>query len=331
MVKIIKTYPLSPMQQGILINALRNPNSGVDIEQICIHIKENLDIPNLVRAWEMVLSRHEVLRTSFDWEGGNDPVQHVHEYVSLPFDVLDWRGDRTEELDEKLVSFLQTDRLQNFDPSKTPLLRITLIRLGCSEYKLIWTFHHILIDGRSFPIILNEVYSIYDAIYHGKGFQVGEPVPYREYIDWLSTQDLSGAQAYWQGVLKGFTAPTKLGIERIDQRGTEEPAIRGRQKLTLSTGMTSALQTLADQNQLTINTTLQGAWVLLLSRYSGGAEVVFGAVKTNRNSDLIGGKLRTMVGLLINTLPVRVKNLTEYLSDCLASRTSIAVDFLEEL
>jgi len=307
MVKIIKTYPLSPMQQGILINTLREPNSGVDIEQISIHTQENLDIPNLVRAWEIVVTRHEILRTSFDWEGTDDPVQHVHETVNLPFETHDWTAHGTDVQEEKLGSFLQTDRLLSFDLSKTPLQRITLIKLGSREYKLIWTFHHILMDGRSFPIILNEVYSIYDAICRDQELKLGEPVPYQEYIDWLSNQVLSGAQAYWQGVLKGYTAPTQLGIDRIHQRNTEEPVIRGRKKLALSTRMTSELRTLADQNQLTINTILQGAWGLLLSSYSGSEEVVFGTVKTHRNSDVIGGKLRTMVGLLINTLPIRVK------------------------
>jgi len=187
-----------------------------------------------------------------------------------------------------------------------PLFRLALFRLDENFYKLVWTYHHILLDGRSIPIVLKEVFEIYEAISTDKDILLEDPPDYRDYIDWFGTQDISSAKGYWQDVLKGFSAPTPFGIDRRQIDKTQSSAIHGSRKISITETKTAALQAFAKKNQITLNTILQGVWAIVLSRYSGEDEVVFGAVKTIRNS--INGDINgsSMVGLLINTLPMRV-------------------------
>jgi len=304
--RLIEKYPLSPMQQGMLFEAQYKPGSGVNIEQIVIDLQEDIVVSDLKDAWEQVVSRHAVLRTGFEWEGLDEPLQVIHEETNLPYSYEDWRNLEERDQESKLDDYLLDDRLSGFELTKPPLLRVSLFRYGEKQYKLIWTFHHILMDGRSFPIILKEVFSIYEAIISGQDVNLEEPVPFRDYINWLGTLDSSLAKDYWQELLNGFTAPTQIGFE--DQL-IRKPDSRSRQvacSITLSNEKTADLIKFAEHNQVTLNTLLQGVWAILLSRYSGDDEVVFGVVKSNRYSVPDEVHAHAVVGLLINTLPQRV-------------------------
>lgn len=294
-------YQLSSMQQGMLFNSLVVQNSGVDIEQIVCLINEKIDVFRFQKAWHKVVERHAVLRTSFDWESEREPLQCVHQEVTIPLVQQDWCGLSDAEQSAKLQAYLQSDRRRGFQLNVVPLMRLAVFRLQESVYQLVWTFHHALLDGRSLSVIIKEVFTFYDAFCQGKYLQLPEPRPYQDHIAWLQQQNWSKAESFWRELLKGFTAPTPLLIDSIPhkQSGFGEQAIR------LSEKITAMLQSLVQQHQFTVNTVVQGAWALLLSRYSGESDVVFGATRACRYSSVAGAE--AMVGLLINTLPVRAR------------------------
>jgi hypothetical protein len=277
----------------MLFYNLRQPQVGVDIEQIVIDFHEELNVPLFQEAWQSVVNRDSVLRTAFDWTAP-EPLQVVYSDVVCPWQVEDWRTLSPSEQAEKFEDYLNNDRGDGFNLASAPLVRFALFRLDEAEYKFVWTFHHILMDGHSHSLILQELFALYDS-----SASLPESKPYRQYMEWIGEQDLSNGEEFWREYLSGFTTPTPLPNSTLDeQRGGY-----GEQEISLSSELTSALNELAETHQLATSTLVEGAWALLLSRYSGESDVVFGAVRNCRDSSIEGAQ--TMVGLLINTLPVR--------------------------
>ncbi|OUL26116.1 non-ribosomal peptide synthetase [Nostoc sp. 106C] len=294
-------YPLSPTQQGILFHTLYAPKSGVYVVQSCYTFSKTLNIAAFKQAWQQVINQHPILRTSFYWKQHKEPFQVVHRNVELPWQQHDWQEFSVSEQQEKLEAFLQADRQQGFDISHAPLMRLTLIQVAKETYHFIWSSHHLILDGWSGALILQQVFQAYEALCHGQVVALSRCRPYADYIAWLKQQDLSQAEAFWRKVLQGFTAPTQLRVSSSanDATGYDE------QSLKLSPATTAALKSLARQHKVTVNTLVQGAWAILLNRYSGEEDVVFGATSAGRPPALVGSD--SMVGLFINTLPVRVQ------------------------
>ncbi|MBZ5723521.1 MAG: amino acid adenylation domain-containing protein [Acidobacteriia bacterium] len=301
----IDRYPVSPLQHGMLFQHLTAPQSGVDIEQMVCTLRETLEPSLLRRAWEHVVSRHPVLRTAFQFQADGDPVQIVSREVALPWQEHDWRTVPPDLRADRLAAFLSEDRHRGFNMSEAPLLRLTLVRVEEAEYRLVWTFHHALLDGRSFPLVLQEVFALYESSLTGQELDLPRPRPYRDYIEWLQSQDPSSAEAYWRRQLRGFSVATPLVVDKPS--GAHSPALdrQGDDSVVLSAAATTALNELARGNGVTLNTVVQGAWALLLSRYSGEEDVAYGVVRACRKSSVDGAD--DMVGLFINTLPMRVR------------------------
>jgi amino acid adenylation domain-containing protein/non-ribosomal peptide synthase protein (TIGR01720 family) len=304
MTNVIDTYELSSMQAGMLFHAVSAGRSGVDVEQVLATLHERLDEAMFLRAWQRVAERHPILRTRFRWEGIAEPIQEVVHRVEIPVEKLDWRAIAHGERRRKLQTLLDHDRDRGFDLSEAPLMRLTVVHDSESEYRVLWTFHHALLDGRSFPVVLREVFAIYESCLHGKDVALSPARPYRDYIDWLRTFDHDAAKPYWQRILAGFRAPTPLVGAR--ERDTAQGAgpDRGAHEIRLPVALTAALKARAREASVTLNTLLQGAWALLLHRYSGETDIVFGATRACRKSAVGGAD--DMVGLFINTLPMRV-------------------------
>jgi amino acid adenylation domain-containing protein/non-ribosomal peptide synthase protein (TIGR01720 family) len=296
-------YPATPAQQGMLFHTLQSPGSGVYIEQVKLTLT-GLDVAAFERAWRRVVDRHAILRTAWLWHDLAAPLQAVHRHVDLPFRCEDWRETGADEQEARLTAWLTADRRQGFDVQRPPLLRLTLMRLDETTWRLVWTFHHMLLDGWSMAPLLRDLFTLYAAESTG-GEATLEPVrPYRDYIAWLRQQDLAAAEQAWRRSLAGFTAPTPLALERpavpVDA-ADDEP---GRLLAHLSTAATDGLKAFARRHQLTLNTVMQGCWALLLGRHAGETDVVFGIVTSGRSAPLPG--IHGMVGLFLNTLPVRV-------------------------
>ena len=319
--KIEDIYPLSSMQHGMLFHSLLEPDSGIYFEQLSCTLRGKLDEQAFEQAWQHALERHSVLRTSFMWEGRDEAVQIVWRSVKLPLVREDWRELSKSQQEERFELLLQTERSNGFDLTKAPLISLTLCRVGDEAYRFIWSHHHLLMDGWCMSIILKDVFADYEAISHGEQTQSGNTRPYRDYIAWLQNQDASKAEAFWRKELQGFAVPTSLGNHHTPPFASEEFANTSgySECLTyLSAQSTDLLRTFARDHQLTVNTVVQGAWALLLSSYSGEEDVVFGATVSGRPADLIG--VEQIVGLFINTLPVRVcatpeSNIVDWLRD----------------
>ena len=293
------------MQQGMLFHSLYAPESGVYFEQLSCTLRGDLDIPAFERAWQRVVDRHPVLRTSFVWKQLDKMLQVVHRRVKLPLEQQDWRGLPPAEQTARLEALLQRERRRGFDLSQAPLIRLALIRTAEDAYYFVWNHHHILLDGWSQPLLLKEVFAFYEAFRRGQDLHLEPPRPYRDYITWLQQQDPAEAESFWRRMLAGFSSPTPLGVDRPRESAVGQEEQYDLLETWLSMETTAALQALARQHRLTLSTLVQGAWALLLSRYSGEKDVVFGATVSGRSADLPG--IETMVGLFINTLPVRVQ------------------------
>jgi amino acid adenylation domain-containing protein len=322
-------YPLSPMQEGMLFHTLYNPDSGAYFIQMGCRLRGNLVTSAFRRAWEEVLRRHAVLRSAFLWEGLKKPVQVVRKTVDLLWHEEDWRALSESEQSERWKEFLLESRQRGFDFQQPPLLRLALIRTGEQSHYFSWSFHHILLDGWCRQLVIQEVFQLYEAYSQGRDLKPGRPQPYRDYIAWLIKQDEAQAEAFWKEELTGFTEPTLLGIEqvkpRIDNDSVEHEVLTYR----LSRELGQRLERLARTLQVTLNTIMQGAWGILISRYSGLADVVFGATVSGREAQVPG--IDRMIGVFINTLPVRVQvrneeSVSDYLK-ALQRRMAAARDY----
>jgi hypothetical protein len=269
-------------------------------------MRGDFKVPAFKQALHRVVQRHAALRTFFIWEGLKEPVQVVQKHLELAWDEPDWRGLSREVHNEQLTDYLVREQTRGFDLSRAPLMRLALIRMRDDEYQFVWTYHHILLDGWSGTLISRDIISFYRALSRGDDLRLPNPHPYRDYIAWLQQQDLASAEEYWREVLKGFTTATPLIPNNV-------PALtRNLQKrayyacnIRLSTDETVRLRDAARKHRLTLNTLVQGAWAWVLSRYSGQQDVVFGATVSGRPPELAG--VEEMVGVFINTLPVRVR------------------------
>ena len=204
-------YPLSSVQQGILFHALSAPNSGVYIQQYCCQIRGKLQVSEFKKAWQQVFERQPTLRTVFLWEGLDEPLQIVREQVTINWQTEDWRGKTPAQQESQLETFLKRDRRLGFNLAQAPISRFRLIHLEEETYQFIWSFHHLLADGWSIPILWQEVLSCYQANCQRRISATRPSVrPYRDYIAWLQSQNSTSAEGFWHQQLQGFTEPTPL-------------------------------------------------------------------------------------------------------------------------
>ncbi|TCO54193.1 non-ribosomal peptide synthase/polyketide synthase [Actinocrispum wychmicini] len=283
-------YPLTPMQAGMVFHGLSQGDQGVYLEQVAFVLDGVADLAALGRAWQEVVDRTPVLRSQVIWEGVDEPLQVVCESVPLPVAYLDWSGLSRED---ELRQLLAADRARGIDLTTAPLSRVTLARLSGDAVQLLWTFHHLLLDGWSVFQILADVYAVYTR---------QEPPnrrPFRDYVEWLAAQDDQAAEEYWRAMLADLV-PTPLLYDRAPTRAHTASSS---QRIVVDLEV-EQLRTWARQNGLTTNTVLQGAWALLLSRYSGHRDVCFGVTVSGRPADLSG--VDAITGVFINTVPLRV-------------------------
>jgi amino acid adenylation domain-containing protein len=295
-------YPLSPMQEGMLFHTLYAPGSGIYVTQLSCQLLGPLDVATFERAWQQVVDRHTVLRTFFVWQDVPAPIQVVQREVKVHVEYDDWRDFPPDTHEARLAAFMRDDRERGFDLTCAPLMRLRLLHLSPETYQLVWSLHHVLLDGWCLALLLKEIF----AFYEGREVSLPQPVPYRNYIAWLRKKNLTDAEQFWRKTLAGFIAPTPLPLAEgtVPQTASQ---LEGYDELPyyLTAELTAALQSFAREHRLMLNTLLQGTWALLLSRCSGEEDVVFGAVVSGRPVDLPG--VETMVGLFVNTLPVHVR------------------------
>jgi amino acid adenylation domain-containing protein/thioester reductase-like protein len=296
-------YPLSPMQEGMLFESLYAPDSGVYFEQITFILTGNLDVKTFEQAWQQVVDRHPVFRTAFLWESLNQPVQVVYRQVNVTVETYDWQELSALEQQQQLETFLDSERQQGFQISQAPLMRLHLIQLDGNTYQFVWCHHHLLLDGWSSPLVFKDLLEFYQLISQGKSLSNTPTFNYRNYITWLQQQDRDLAEKFWREKLQGFTTPTPLTVDK--PLAVKQHSSYGEQQIDLTVPATTAVMSFVRQHQLTMSNLVQATWGLLLSRYSQETDVVFGATVSGRPPELVG--VESIVGLFINTLPVRVQ------------------------
>jgi surfactin family lipopeptide synthetase C len=298
-------FPLSPAQARMLSHSLLAQNSGVYLEQIICRADGELDPPAFEQAWQRAVECNDILRTSYRSENLDEPLQVVEPDVTFPFHQYEWRGLSETEQEKRLELLLREDRAAGFNFSRAPLARLALIRVKDDSYLFVWSIHSSLLDGWSQALVLKQVFTTYKALARGEQPRVRSSRPYRDYIEWLLAQDLTPAKDFWTRTLQGLTAPTALGIDQRPQGSQSEGISYEDLELSLTTEETARLQSFARQNRLTMFTLVQGAWALLLSRYSGSDDVVYGTTVSVRPPDL--PNIESTAGLFINTIPVRAR------------------------
>ncbi|MEP6914509.1 MAG: amino acid adenylation domain-containing protein, partial [Acidobacteriota bacterium] len=298
-------YPLSPMQQGLLFHSLVAPHSGVYMLQFYCTLRGTLDEEALRSAWSGVVARHGVLRTFFVLDHGDKPLQIVRTAVDVPFDRQDWTGTPESQQAERFFAALKADRVRGFDVTKGPLFRLALIKTAADVHQLVWSIHHAVIDGWSISQVFREVFSAYEASRRGARLELPPVRPYVDYVAWLGAQGATAAEEFWRRTMTGFDTPLALPVEGEGRETADQDDRAHKLQFTIPPAKTGALKELARRQQVTLNTVMQGAWALLLSRYTGTDDVVFGATVSGRPTSLPGAE--SMVGLFINTLPVRVR------------------------
>ncbi len=302
-VNIDAIYPLTPVQQGILFHTLYAPDSPLYFQQYTCVLHGALDADVFRKSWQLVIDRHPALRSLFAWEGREQPLQIVRKTAEADWEEGDWAAADAAEQDRLLEGFLEADRRRGFVLDAAPLMRFAIFRTGEQTHRFVWSHHHIIVDGWSMGVVLDEVFRSYEALASGSQSDLAAPPPYRDYVRWLKAQDAAPAEAFWRGELSGFGAATSPRIgERPNGAGWAER--HAEEVIHISAEGSAGAAGFARRHGLTINTIFRAAWALLLSRYSSSDDIVFGATVAGRPPELPGAL--DMVGLFINTVPVRL-------------------------
>lgn len=299
----LDAYPLTAMQAGMLFQSLCAADKDLYVEQYSCPLHGALDLAAFESAWRQVMARHAPLRTGFAWDGLPQPAQLVVPRVKVPLRHVDLSQQPAEGLEAALQQEKQTERQAGFDLSHAPMMRLVLVALPAGGHHLIWSWHHAILDAWSGPIVLDEVLHCYEALIRGEQAKLPQVRPFKDFIAWSLQQDKAAAQGYWQQLLAGLDnpAPVDLGSPMPLKAGAPNYGLRF---LDLDASEMGQLRQAAARHGVTLNSFVQLAWAVLLGRYTGQRDVVFGTATSGRPAALSG--VETMVGLFINTLPVRV-------------------------
>ncbi|MDJ0836657.1 MAG: amino acid adenylation domain-containing protein [Acidobacteriota bacterium] len=310
-------YPMTAMQQGMVFHSLYEPESQRYIQQISVGLRGTPDLDAYQEAWQAAARRFAIMRTVFAVDQAS-PLQVVCRDLPLDWQVLDWRyrnfADEAAR-ERALTAYFETERAQGFTPGHGSPQRIRLILAEKDLFFFVWTHHHALLDGWSLPILLGEVSSVYQSLLQGKQPKAVPARAYRDYLEWLTRSDREAARTFWRERLGDFEHPNQILLGSLP---AEEKQGQCNSDRRFSPELTKEIMHFAKKQGVTLATVLQAAWATLLGRYSGRDDVVFGITTAGRPAELTGSE--RMVGLFINTLPMRVdcrpgRSITRWLQD----------------
>ncbi|MEO7768162.1 MAG: amino acid adenylation domain-containing protein, partial [Ferruginibacter sp.] len=294
-------YRLSGLQQGMLFHGLYDQQVVAYTEQFCCDLI-NVDVQLLNKSWNDVLKRHSVLRSAFYYNEFSVPVQCVYKDIELTIKVLDYRGMPEAEQAVAVNQYEEADRTKGFDFTAPPLMRLELLRLTDSKHHMLWTYHHILFDGWSLPIVMEDFLTTYEAlITANEVMQVAED-RFEDYIRYIERRDAVQEQKYWQNYLKGIDQSTLLPFIKNTSQRTKGTGEYKSVALNIDTVTTARIQSYAQRNRLTVNTIMQGVWSYLLHTYTGDDDILYGVIVSGRPNEITNVEQR--VGMFINTLPL---------------------------
>ncbi len=287
-------YPLSPLQESLLFGS--HPVEAC--RQLTCTLVGNLDTGLFARALRRVVDDNPVLRTSFAWKRVDKPLQLVHKHFELPLKQVDLRGLSPDRQEDQLQQYR---RAEGFDPSNAPLFNLTLCRLDEDRYRLIWSYHELILDRTSLLLILEELFYVYDALGAGKQLSAEPRRQFKDYVAWLRQQDSAESEAFWQRELQGVVAPTRLPMQQTSGGGDDfaEHVVK------ISQTTATDLRQLTREHDVSQSTILSAAWALLLSRYTDERDIIIGIAVSNRPAELSGSD--RIAGQLTNVAPARIQ------------------------
>ncbi|MDB6054521.1 MAG: Non-ribosomal peptide synthetase [Verrucomicrobiales bacterium] len=292
-------FELSPAQEGMLFHSLSAPGSGIYMERLTAVFDGSLDVAKFQESWKLVLTRHPILRSAVFWEDVEKPLQVVFREISLDWRIFDWAKLPEKEFLAKWGEFISKVQLEDFVLTEAPLMRWALVRQSPTRWRFSWWHHHMLLDGWGVPMVLKEVFDFYNSAVLGMKLSVTEAPSYREYILWLQQQNSVAAAKFWNDYIADYEQPNSLRfLNKENNAGIAEETVE------LSRDLVESIQRLAAESKTTLNMVFQAAWALLLHHYTRTEDVVFGTTVTVRPDDLAG--IEQMIGLFINTIPVRI-------------------------
>ncbi|WP_235941328.1 non-ribosomal peptide synthetase [Paenibacillus puerhi] len=301
--RIRDIYPLTPMQEGMLFHSLIDKESGAYVEQRCFTIKGRLDAALFEESFGLLIQRYDILQALIVHEGLKSPKQIIVENMRINFRYEDLSAMPSQTRADVAAALEIADRKRGFQLSEEALLRASVFKMKEDEYRVVWSWHHMIMDGWCSGIVLHDFFTIYAGLKERRDIALKEPAPYAAYIQWLQNQPKSRAKRYWERYVEGYENVAQIPGHSIP--GNNPSIDRGKLVFTIDKEMTEALASLGKKAQVTLNTVTQAVWGLLLQKNTNTNDVVFGSVVSGRNAEV--DRIEEMVGLFINTIPVRVK------------------------
>ncbi|MBT8338333.1 MAG: amino acid adenylation domain-containing protein, partial [Gemmatimonadetes bacterium] len=301
MAGIVRAFPLTPLQEGMLYHGLRSPGSSLYHGQLRADLEGPLDVEAFRAAWAGAIRRHEALRTFFAWERRERPLQVVRDEVELPLRVLDWRGVETAEAERRWAALVEDDSNRPLDLTQAPLMRVYLVRFTDERHRLLWGVHHAVADGWSAELVVDEILEELEAARGGTKPAIQPAPSYAEFVGWLESRDREAARAWWTARLAGLPGPTPLPTPAR----SGEDASRVSDERVLDEAETRTLKDVAGGLRVTLATLTAAAWAIVLARHTRTRDVVFGVTNSERPAEIRG--VDRAVGLYLNTLPARVR------------------------
>ncbi|OKP94756.1 non-ribosomal peptide synthetase [Paenibacillus sp. P32E] len=294
--------PLSPTQESMLYHYRLEPASTKYHGQHILYLRGELDPICFNKAVDMVVDTNEMLRAVFRWENIQSPVQIIMKYKAMCIPYYDWSACREDNQRERLNQLLKKDQKEHFQLESGDTMRIRTIRMGRDQYVLVWSFHHIIMDGWSSGVLLNEIFTNYGSLIKEQRVAQRPKMKYKQYLRHLKdTKSNTQTAFYWKSYLKDFTTPTELPFHRQEGFPLGHRSLR----ICLDAELTEGLEQLSRDYEVTLSTLLQVGWAVVLGRYSGTKDVLFEVAHTGRSIPLAG--IEEMVGLFVSTCPQRVK------------------------
>ncbi len=294
-------YPLTPVQQGMLFHALLEPRSQAYFEQLSWRMQGSLDVAALEASWNLLIERHAILRTLFAHEGSDEPLQVVLKSRPIAIERVDLRGADPERA---AADYKAAERARGFALNRDPLLRVAVLRLCEERFELVWSHHHIILDGWSVGLALAELVDIYRARRAGTPPVLPPVTPFARFVKWLLARDRAAAGRFWAAHLAGCAERVTIPHTRVGAPASREPQ-RGVLAFGLGAEATAALRALAVRRGVTFAVVLHAIWAVLLGRYADADDVVFGSVVSGRPAEIPG--VDQIIGNFINTIPVRAR------------------------
>ncbi|MEW9702957.1 condensation domain-containing protein, partial [Paenibacillus sp. SI8] len=303
--EVENVYALTPMQKGMLFHSLMDPQLGAYFEQSTFDLTGSFDVEAFGQSLDLLVQRHEALRTNVCREAIDEPVQVVFRNRKSDLQFEDLRKLKEADCKRYVEEFARKDKEQGFDLSQDTLMRVAILRTGEENYRFIWSFHHMLMDGWCMSLMTKEVFDNYYTICQQGKVQFSQAASYSRYIEWLDQQSPEEASTFWKNYLQAYDQHTLLPSGRA-QTGKTEGYVSARADFDLGKPLTSLIERATRQNQVTVNTLIQTVWGVMLQQYNHNRDIVFGSVVSGRPADIAG--VENMIGLFINTIPVRVRS-----------------------